>query len=169
MLFRSKEAPSQILDSHSSGSPTGGLSLCVVDAYVAPQVGFRLFLPERAWNERFVQIGSGGHAGYMNDESCAAAVAKGYVCLITDMGHKGTGLDSQWARNNVQALVDWGYRATHVATISAKAIIAAYYGRGPKKSYFSGCSTGGRQALQEAQKFPWDYDGIIAEIGRAHV
>lgn len=152
------DAPSQIIESRVGAPP----SLCVIEAYVAPQVNFRLFLPETAWNGKFLQIGSGGHAGFMKDESCTPAIAKGYACLITDMGHRGTGLDSQWARNNLQARVDWGYRATHVVTLSAKAIIAAYYGREPSKSYFSGCSTGGRQALQEAQKFPWDYDGIIA-------
>ncbi|MCH4152372.1 MAG: tannase/feruloyl esterase family alpha/beta hydrolase [Sphingobium sp.] len=161
-LSRIDEAPSQILESHRKGSADSTRSLCVVEAYAVPQVGFRLFLPEDGWNEKFIQMGSGGHAGFLRDEDCASAMAKGYACLITDMGHKGTGLDSQWTRGNTQALIDWGYRATHVATVSAKAVIAAYYGKGPSKSYFSGCSTGGRQALQEAQKFPWDYDGIIA-------
>lgn len=161
-LTKINEAPSQILDSRrSSPSPTEQ-GVCIVEGYTAPQVGFRLYLPEQSWNEKFIQIGSGGHSGYMSDDACAAAIAKGYACLVTDMGHKGTGLDSQWARNNMQARMDWGYRATHVVTVSAKVIIGEYYGRGPKKSYFSGCSTGGRQALQEAQKFPWDYDGIIA-------
>lgn len=156
------EAPSHILDTHWVALPEGHGSQCVVEAYVAPQVGFRLFLPQGNWNEKFVQMGSGGHAGFMSDEICSAAVAKGYACVISDLGHKGTGLDSDWARNNLPALRDWGYRATHVVTVSAKALILAFYGKGPKHSYFSGCSTGGRQALQEAQKFPWDYDGIIA-------
>ncbi|BBD97228.1 tannase/feruloyl esterase family alpha/beta hydrolase [Sphingobium amiense] len=156
------DAPSQILDARRNSPAKGAGNLCVVEGYAAPQVGFRLFLPETGWNEKFIQMGSGGHAGFMNDEACAPAIARGYACLITDMGHKGAGLDSQWARGNPQALINWGYRATHVVTVSAKAIVAAYYGRGPTKAYFSGCSTGGRQALQEAQKFPWDYNGIIA-------
>jgi hypothetical protein len=78
---------------------------------------------------------------------------KGYACIVSDMGHKGY---------NLQAKVDWGFRATHVAALAGKAIAEHYYQDAPKKSYFMGCSTGGRQALQEAQRFPWDFDGIIA-------
>jgi feruloyl esterase len=90
----------------------------------------------------------------------------GYATAATDTGHKGGGplggaLDATWALNNPQAVVDFGYRAVHVTTTTAKAIAAAYYGRGPSRSYFNGCSRGGGQGLMEAQRFPDDFDGIV--------
>jgi feruloyl esterase len=157
-----QDAPTQILETRGDATVGQAKGLCVIDGYVATHVGFRLFLPEEGWNGKFLQVGSGGHAGFLTDTACATGLAKGYACLINDLGHKGTGLDSEWARGNLQARVDWGYRATHVATLAARAIISAFYGRGPRRSYFTGCSTGGRQALQEAEKFPWDYDGVVA-------
>src|SRR6202034_1046036 len=83
-------------------------------------------------------------------------------CVVSDMGHRGNFSDGAWAYENLQAKVDWGYRSTHVVVLAAKAITERYYQQVPKKSYFMGCSTGGRQALQEAQRFPWDFDGIVA-------
>lgn len=94
--------------------------------------------------------------------SCRAALRKGYACIVSDMGHKGTREAGLWGYNNLQGKLDWGFRATHVAALAGKAITERYYRHGPKKSYFMGCSTGGRQALQEAQRFPTDFDGIIA-------
>jgi len=85
------------------------------------------------------------------------------------MGHKGTGLDGLWAHDNLQAKIDWGYRATHIVALAGKAVTERYYNRHPKKSYFIGCSTGGRQGLQEAQRFPWDFDGIIAGAPPIHL
>jgi feruloyl esterase len=157
-----KEAPTQIISTEYSERSGDKIAHCVVEGYVTPQVGFKIFLPDFGWNGKFIQIGSGGHGGVIFDSGCAAALQRGYACLVSDLGHKGMGLDTEWARGNLQARMDWGFRATHVATVAAKAIIQYYYGRLPSHSYFSGCSTGGRQALQEAQKFPWDYDGIIA-------
>jgi len=156
------EAPTQVTKIARMDRSGGLPPYCFVEGYVSPQVGFEIRLPEVSWNGKFIHLGSGGHGGTIWSEACVMPLQRGYACLLSDMGHKGTGLDSGWAHNSIQAEIDWGYRATHVATLAGKAIAARYYGREPTQSYFSGCSTGGRQGLQEAQRFPWDYDGIIA-------
>jgi hypothetical protein len=161
-LSRVAEAPTRILHADRLNAADGLPARCLVDGYVTPQVGFRLALPETGWNGKFIQIGSGGHGGTMSDSSCRDALRRRYACLVSDMGHIGTGIDTEWARGDWQARLDWGFRATHVVTVAGKAIVNLYYGKPPSRSYFSGCSTGGRQALQEIQKFPSDYDGVIA-------
>ena len=79
---------------------------------------------------------------------------------LLDMGHTGGGV--LWALNDLQATIDWGYRASHVVALAGKALVRQYYGKGPERSYFVGWSVGGRQAMVEAERFPWDFDGIIA-------
>src|SRR5262249_62210737 len=90
----------------------------------------------------------------------ATAWAAGYAAASTDTGH--TGNNPNFITGHPEKVIDFGYRAVHEMTIAAKAIIGAYYGNGPKYSYWNGCSTGGRQALMEAQRYPNDYDGILA-------
>lgn len=135
---------------------------CRVRAYVAPQVGIELLLPVSNWNRKFLHVGCGGFCGRASPVvfGCEGPLRKGYVCIATDMGHQGAG--AEWAYNNLQAEVDYGFRATHVSTLAGKAITERFYQSSPTKSYFMGCSTGGRQALVEAQRFPWDFDGIVA-------
>ncbi len=137
---------------------------CEVEGYVAPQVGILMWLPTQNWNGKFLQVGCGGFCGtfvFMRD--CVAPLGKGYACVTTDMGHKGNqGGGVAWAYNNPQAVIDFAYRATHVTALAGKAILHAYYGRKSDRSYFRGCSAGGRQGLIEAQRFPWDFDGVIA-------
>jgi len=137
---------------------------------VAPQVRFKIGLPA-SWNGKFIELGCGGHCGLLAEDdefgtvsfmTCGAPLRRGYACVVSDMGHKGTGSDGLWAQGNLQAAVDWGYRATHVVALAGKAIVQSFYQKRATHAYFSGCSTGGRQALQEAQRFPWDFDGIIA-------
>lgn len=159
------EAPAQVIAARRVEPLRGAPGYCQVDGYVAPQVGFQLRLPVNSWNGKLLEVGCGGHCGTISSpewSACDEALSRGYACIASDMGHKGTGLDSLWARENLQARIDWGYRATHVAAIAGKAITGRFYARAPSRSYFMGCSTGGRQALQEAQRFPWDFDGIIA-------
>ena len=86
----------------------------------------------------------------------------GYATSSTDTGHKAADFDAQWALGHPEKIADYGYRAIHETAEKSKAIIHAFYGDGPKHSYFSSCSNGGREALMEAQRFPADYDGIIA-------
>jgi hypothetical protein len=160
-----QDAPTQITEAVAVKASDALPGYCRVTGYVAPQVGIKLALPE-SWNGKFIEMGCGGHCGYLSEEqlsaSCGEALRKGYACIISDMGHKGTGGDGLWAYNNLQAIVDWGYRGPHVTALAGKAISQTFYQKPPAHSYFSGCSTGGRQALQEAQRFPWDFDGIIA-------
>jgi feruloyl esterase len=136
---------------------------CRVEGYVVPNVGFDLWMPEN-WNSKFIEVGGGGDLGGFSSEmwhSCDGPLQKGYACVASDLGHKGSG--GLWASNNLQALVDFGYRATHVTALAGKAIAAHYYAREPQHAYFEGCSTGGEEALVEAQRFPWDFEGIIAD------
>jgi pimeloyl-ACP methyl ester carboxylesterase len=156
-----QDAPAQVTDATLVSAEESLPSHCRVQGYVAPQVGFELRLPVEGWNRKFLQVGCGGHCG----STAAVAVcplASGYACISSDSGHKGTIADALWGKNNLQAKVDWGYRAPHVTALAGKAIIERFYGVRPVHSYFLGGSTGGRQALQEAQRFPWDFDGIIA-------
>jgi hypothetical protein len=116
-----------------------------------------------AWNGRFNAQGNGGFAGSLFYRGLGQAVELGYATAQTDTGHTGaSATDATWAAGHPEKVTDFGYRAVHEMTIVAKAVIKAFYGSGPKHSYFGSCSNGGRQALMEAQRFPDDYDGIIA-------
>lgn len=156
------EAPTQILSTEVVAAAGTAPQHCRVTGYVIPQVGFELALPLGVWNGKFIHLGTGGHGGTVHREACSMPLERGYACLQSDMGHKGVVVDAIWAYNNLPAELDWGYRATHVATVAGKAVTETFYKAPPARSYFSGCSTGGRQALQAAQRFPWDFDGIIA-------
>ncbi len=141
---------------------------CEVRAYVWPQVQFFLWMPLDPWSGRFDGIGCGGACGVIERVDASSIwrpmVRRGDVAMFTDMGHTGRDTnDLLWAIDNPQAQIDYGFRATHVATVAGKAIASALYGRGPGRSYFVGNSTGGRQALLEAQRYPTDYQGIVAK------
>jgi feruloyl esterase len=92
----------------------------------------------------------------------APPLARGYATASTDTGHEGTNGDASFALGHPEKVIDFGYRAVHEMTVKATAIVASYYGSSPKRSYWNGCSTGGRQGLKEAQRFPSDFDGIVA-------
>jgi Tannase and feruloyl esterase len=130
------------------------------------QVRVGVFMPD-GWNGRFQGIGGGGFVGGNPDTPNAAALQAGYATAGTDTGHVGSGGQGAFALNsdgtlNWQLITDFGHLGIHEMTVTAKAVIAAYYGSGPKYSYFNGCSTGGRQGYMEAQRYPHDYDGIAA-------
>jgi len=154
------DAPTKVLSSKLIHAKKGMPEHCLVEAYIAPSIGVELSLPKK-WNGKFVEVGCGGHCGKIFAGSCDYPLQKNYACVASDMGHKSTWLDGQWAYNNVQAEIDWGYRATHVSALAGKAITEHFYHIEPERSYFMGCSTGGRQGLIEAQRFPWDFDGIV--------
>jgi feruloyl esterase len=156
------DAPTQVTASQFVKSEHGGAGHCEVRGYVATHVGFELALPAGSWNGKFLHIGCGGFCGGINIRACDPVLARGYACIATDLGHRSTGLDGKWAYNNPEAVIDFAYRATHVATLAGKAITEAYFGRLPAHSYFLGCSTGGRQGMVEAERFPWDFDGIVS-------
>jgi hypothetical protein len=125
-------------------------------------IGFEVWLPAENWNGKFMQTGNGGAAGVIVYGSLADALARGYAVANTDTGHRGGGGDFSWALGHPETLTDYAYRAVHELTVVGKAITTARYGKEPERSYWSGCSTGGRQGLKEAQRFPEDYDAIIA-------
>ncbi len=139
-------------------------AFCRIVAILKPSkdsdIGIEVWLPARGWNGKLEAVGNGGFAGTIPYQALADAVAAGYAGAGTDTGH--TGNNGNFALGHGQKLIDFGYRAIHQMTIASKAIIKAYYGTPSKLAYFNGCSTGGRQALVEAQKFPDDFNGIVA-------
>lgn len=136
---------------------------CFVEGNVATPgnvVDFHLALP-KDWNGKFLFQGVGGFAGSfarLND-----SLERGYAAATTNTGHTGaSGTDGRWALNHRPKEIDYGHRGTHVTTVAAQKLTAAYFGAKPRYRYFNGCSNGGRQALMEAQRYPDDYDGIVA-------
>jgi feruloyl esterase len=135
---------------------------CRIQGTVSPRIVFEVRLPTTTWNGKFLMQGCGGMCGALNMEAAEDSLVRGYAVVNTDMGHAGAGFIATWAYNDRQAEIDFGYRATHVVQKAAKAIVTSYYGQGPTYSYFNGCSTGGRQGMVQAQKFPTDFDGIVS-------
>jgi feruloyl esterase len=149
------------------GKPITGLPpFCRVAGVTRPSadshVEFEVWLPSTGWNRKFQGVGNGGLAGSISYEGLGQAVMRGYAGGSTDTGHKGIGVDGKWALGHPEKIVDFGHRAIHEMTVKAKAVVEAYYGEGPRRSYFASCSNGGRQALMEAQRYPADYDGLVA-------
>jgi hypothetical protein len=143
----------------------GSAAYCRVQGLIQPEVRFEVSLPA-AWNGRLYMFGNGGFAG----ESLAAggrvtrrntAVTKGFAVAQTNTGHDAAREPLAAFASNPQKLVDYAYRAVHVTALAAKTIARAYYGAAPTRAYFDGCSTGGRQGLIAAQRFPDDFDGIV--------
>lgn len=126
-------------------------------------IEIELWLPQSAWNGRFEGTGNGGFAGRISYGALASGVRAGYAVANTDMGMATpSGRDASAFIGRPDIWADWGYRSTHEMTALSKQIVASFYGKAPQRSYFTGCSTGGEQALMEAQRFPADYDGIVA-------
>ena len=136
-----------------------------VTARPSPDSDIRIevWLPAgRAWNGKFLQVGNGGFAGQIPYRLMGLGLAHGYAVAGTDDGHQSSdGTDASWALGHPEKLVDFGWRAVKVTTDVAQALLSAY-GPGPRKAYFLGCSDGGREALMTAQRFPQDFDGIVA-------
>jgi len=125
-------------------------------------IKLEVWMPATGWNGKFRGQGNGGFAGEMDYRSLAVAVLQGYASAATDTGHAANGTDATWALGHPEKIIDFGHRAIHEMTSLGKATVKAFYGDAPKHSYFANCSNGGRQALMEAQRYPEDYDGILA-------
>ncbi len=130
-------------------------------------IAFEVWLPLESWNGKLAGVGNGGWAGTISYvgvpiATLADQVRRGYAAASTNTGHEGNGGDARFAYGHPERLVDFGWRSVHETTVAAKAITRAFYGRPPQHAYWIGCSTGGKQALTEAQRFPDDYDGIVA-------
>ncbi|WP_439486432.1 tannase/feruloyl esterase family alpha/beta hydrolase [Blastomonas fulva] len=152
-------APTRIVRTSLVETSSGGY--CEVDAYVAPRVRLGMRLPISRWNHKLLFQGCGGFCGDVDLTRADDALNRGYAVSTTDMGHRSTALDGLWAYGSTEAKRDFADRATHVATLASKAIVERFYGRSAERSYFRGCSTGGRQGLIAAQRYPTDFDGIV--------
>jgi len=125
-------------------------------------IKIEIWMPATGWNGKFRGQGNGGFAGEIDYRSLALAVLQGYASAATDTGHAAMGTDATWALGHPEKIIDYAHRAIHEMTSLSKATLKAFYGDAPKHSYFASCSNGGRQALMEAQRYPEDYDGILA-------
>lgn len=146
----------------SVSKETAPVPHCKVAGVIGTETNFELLLPE-SWNGKFVMGGGAGFVGQVvNTALVYGALQSGYATVGTDTGHSGHPAAADWAYNNLERLVSFGHQAVHRTAVTAKAITAAYYQQGIQYSYFTGCSRGGGQALMEAQRYPEDFDGIVA-------
>ncbi len=142
-------------------APYEGQSFCRVEGYIDKEIGFELWLPAPTkWNKRLLTGGVGGQAGSFNYQIAHRGIQRGYATATTDSGHKVA--DIHWLLMNGRQAENYAERAHHLLAVKAKEMMHAYYGSFPKHSFFVGCSGGGRQALTEIQRYPNDYDGVIA-------
>ncbi len=141
-------------------------AFCRVVAEAKPtadsDIKLEVWLPAAGWNGKLQGIGNGGFAGLIDYAQIANAMSKGYAATATDTGHAGSPVDADWAIGHPEKVADFGHRGIHEMTRVAKAVVQAYYAKAAQRSYFAGCSDGGREALMEAQRYPADYDGILA-------
>ena len=141
-------------------------AFCRIVAHAKPSpdsdILIEIWMPLAGWNGRLQGLGNGGFAGLIDTFELGAAVARGYVAVATDAGHASSPIDASWALGHPEKIADFGHRGIHEMTRVAKLVARQYYGYSPKHSYFAGCSDGGREALMEAQRYPGDYDGILA-------
>src|SRR5579871_5157643 len=139
-------------------------AFCRVAVMLAPsadsQIKFELWLPLAGWNGNFEANGNGGWSGSISSATLAEGLRRGYAASMSDLGHEGA--SGVFALGHPEKLIDFGYRAAHEMAVAAKLIINSYYGKAPKFSYWTGCSAGGRSAMMEAQRYPDDFDGIVA-------
>jgi feruloyl esterase len=145
-------------------SPRTLPAFCRVAATLKPtadsDIKIEVWMPAAGWNGKYQAVGNGAFNGSIAYPAMMAALARGYATSSTDTGH--TGNNARFASGHPEKVIDFGWRAVHEMTLVSKAIIAAHYDSGPRFSYWNGCSAGGRQAMKEAQRFPADFDGIIA-------
>jgi feruloyl esterase len=137
---------------------------CRIAAVLTPSsdshIEMEAWLPAENWNGKFQAVGNGGWAGVISYSAMVTALQNGYATASTDTGHKGG--SASFALGHPEQLIDFGYRSMHEMTVTAKAMTAAFYNRAPRLSYYNGCSTGGRQGLMEAQRYPDDFDAVVA-------
>lgn len=147
-----------------TGLPAQGsvrFPFCRVEGEIEGDIGFELWLPESArWNQRLLSGGVGGQAGTFNYPTLLRGVNRGYVSASTDTGHKVA--DTHWLLKGQRQAENYAERANHLLAVKAKALIQAFYGQASRHAFFVGCSGGGRQAMTEVQRYPEDYDGVIA-------
>ena len=162
VLAQLPEAPTSIMQAQVIAAYDGVPEVCQVNGIVAPSIQFELRMPTTEWNGRFMHYGCGGACGIIYRPQLEEPLARGYAVVASDMGHGGAPNNWVFSYGNLQALVDFSYRATHVVTLAAKEVVKAAYGLPARYSYMYGCSTGGLQGQIEAQRYPHDFDGIVS-------
>jgi feruloyl esterase len=140
-------------------------AFCRVAATLTPapdsDIKMEIWLPADNWNGKFLAVGNGGWAGTISLDAVAAGLRRGYAAASNDTGHSDPAAGAQFALSQ-DKLIDFAYRAMHEMTVQSKTIVGAFYSRPPRLSYYQGCSTGGRQGMMEAQRYPDDFDAIVA-------
>lgn len=162
--------PGVSADSQQAGAYRVLPEFCRIAATLTPsrdsQIQIEVWMPSAGWNRDLQSVGNGAWAGSISYPAMATALSQSYATAGTDTGHSGN--SATFALGHPERVMDFAFRATHEMTVAAKAIIMAYYGQGPELSFWNGCSTGGRQALTEAERYPSDYDGIVAGAPAIH-
>src|SRR6185436_13077181 len=149
----------------ATGTPMTLPAFCRVEATARPtsdsEIKFEVWIPPaEAWNGKLEGVGNGGYSGAIGYSAMATGLRRGYAVVSTDTGHAGD--DMKFGQAHPEKLLDWAYRSVHVMTDAAKLIVRDAQGRFADRAYFVGCSSGGHQALTEAQRYPEDFDGIVA-------
>jgi len=136
---------------------------CRVVGIIEKEINFEVWLP-RDWNGKFLGVGNGGLTGAINYPAMGEALARGYATASTDTGHRTQQgfFEDEWLEGHHERLVNFAYRAHHLLAVTGKQVVKAYYRKAAARAYFSGCSSGGWEGLSEAQRYPQDYDGIVA-------
>jgi feruloyl esterase len=154
--------PFRLPSARPDAQPVTVPQFCRVTGVVRPELNFEVWLPAQ-WNRKYMAVGNGGLAGSVVYNAMLDPLNRGYATSSTDTGHVAIGNnDASWALGHMDRVINYGQRGVHEMALASKAIIRAYYGTAPVHSYFSGCSYGGKQALTEVQKYPGDFDGVIA-------
>jgi hypothetical protein len=147
-------------------------AFCRVQAVAQPssdsKISIEVWLPATGWNRRYLGAGNGSFGGSINYYRLGESLRAGYAGSSTDTGHRGAPSESAWAVNHPEKQADFDYRAIHETALTAKELIRAFYDSVPARSYFASCSNGGRQGLMEAERYPTDYDGIMAGAPATH-
>src|SRR5580698_396118 len=159
------EAPTRVQSAALEAATAERAEFCLVKGYVAPTIQFELRLPTTRWTGRYLQGGCGGNCGVIMSGlaprcDIQAAYHGDFAVGFENSGH--TGGDGVWALGGQSVREDFAFRAAHVFSIAAKAIMSVYYGQTPDFAYFQGCSDGGREAMMETQRYPGDFNGVIA-------
>lgn len=167
MTITAAEVRTTLPAGRGQAAPASGPAHCRVAAVLTPtpssHIEMELWMPTENWNGKFLAVGNGGWAGNIETGAMGNALRRGYATASNDTGHNSTsGPEGAFALNAPEKVTDFGYRAMHEMAVKSKALIDSFYQRGPQLSYYQGCSTGGRQGLSEAQRYPEDFDAIIA-------
>ncbi|HKD77117.1 MAG TPA: tannase/feruloyl esterase family alpha/beta hydrolase, partial [Ktedonobacterales bacterium] len=160
------DAPTSIQSASVVAATSTTPEFCDVKGYISPQTQFELKLPTKTYQGRYLQDGCGGFCGVVSPTTfpaCDAQLGGDFAIATDNQGHMAaSGSDGVWALDDLQLRVEFGFLSEHAMAQAAKAIIAAFYGQQPRYNYFNGCSDGGHEGLQEAQRYPDDFNGIIA-------